>query len=80
MESLCLYQLFGESFLEEDVSWIIRACSLLVKKSEKQLWSIYVAAGNLRRGLQKRNLKSFRIVRFDLDENTAMCKIYDDTR
>lgn len=59
MESLCLYQ------LEEEVSWIGGACSLLVKRSEKHLWSIYVAAGHLRSGLQKRHLKSFGIVRFE---------------
>lgn len=28
----------------------------------------------------KWTLKGFGIVRFDLDGNTAMCKIYDDTR
>lgn len=40
------------NYLEEEVSWIVKTGSLLVKKSDKQLWSIYFAAGHLRGGLQ----------------------------
>lgn len=52
VESLCLYQVE-----EEEVSWIGRACSLLVKKAQKHLLSIYVAAGHLRNWLQKKTFE-----------------------